>query len=294
MMRHYPFAFSYMETSDSGALLAAAVRALKGRVHPSPRVGIVLGSGLGGFAERFSDPDPVPYGEVPGLPSASVAGHAGQLVFGRCGGLPVVAMQGRLHLYEGHSLDEVVFGVRLMRQLQVETLVVTNAAGGVDPSLPAGALMAIGDHLNLTGMNCLVGPNDRSLGERFPDMSEAYDAELRGLAHEVAKDQGLSLHEGVYAGVLGPSYETPAEIRMLQTLGASAVGMSTVQEVIAARHAGLRVLGISCITNPAAGLGDELLSHADVQEAAQRASGDMQRLVEGVLERLAAGGDAEA
>lgn len=275
-----------METDGGDGLLERAVADVRARTDRQARVAVVLGSGLGGFADRFDEPVAVPYADIVGLPSSSVAGHAGQLVFGRCAGVDVVAMQGRVHLYEGHSPQQVVFGVRLMHALGATDLVVTNAAGGVDAALPPGSLLCITDHLNLTGVNCLVGPNDAALGPRFPDMGDAYTARLRTLALELAQEQGTTLHEGVYAGVLGPSYETPAEIRMLQTLGASAVGMSTVQEVIAARHLGMRVLGISCITNAAAGLTNEVLKHEDVQRAAQAASAALQRLVAAIVGKL--------
>jgi purine-nucleoside phosphorylase len=191
-----------------------------------------------------------------------------------------------LHAYEGHPLAQVVLGVRLMARLGARTLIVTNAAGGLDPALPAGALLTITDHINLTGQNCLVGENDAALGPRFPDLSEAYDPALRALAHEAARAAGVSLAEGVYAGVLGPSYETPAEVRMLRLLGARAVGMSTVQEVIAARHMGVRVLGLSCLTNLAAGLSGQPLSHVEVERTAQAAAAALTAIVRGVLARL--------
>ncbi len=211
----------------------------------------------------------------------------GNLVLGRAEGVPVVAMQGRVHLYEGHPVDDVVFGTRLMVRLGAHSVVLTNAAGGIGDGFTPGDLMVIDDHLNLTGHNCLVGSNDEALGPRFVDMTVAYDAELRGLAHEAAGALGFSLERGVYAGMLGPSYETPAEIRMLRTLGAHAVGMSTVLETIAARHMGARVLGLSCITNLGAGLSGEVLSHAEVQEVADRVRERFISLLRGVLGRLA-------
>lgn len=256
-------------------------------ITTAPRVALVLGSGLGSLSDIFGARVALPYAEIPGLPEATVHGHAGQLVAGRLDGVEVVAMQGRLHPYEGHSLAQVVLGVRLMLKLGASILIVTNASGGIDPQLGPGSLLAITDHLNLTGQNCLVGPNDPALGPRFSDMSQAYDAELVALASEVANEQGTALARGVYAGVLGPSYETPAEVRMLGLLGASVVGMSTVQEVIAARHMGARVLGISCVTNPAAGLSAVPLDHADVERTARASAERLTQLVRGVVARLA-------
>lgn len=257
-----------------------------------PAVALVLGSGLGALTDAFDERVALPYAEVPGLPEATVPGHAGQLVAGVLEGVEVIAMRGRLHPYEGHSLAQVVLGVRLMLSLGAGTLIVTNAAGGLVRELAPGTLLAITDHLNLTGQNCLVGPNDPRLGPRFSDMSQAYDPALITLASEVALEQGIALARGVYAGVLGPSYETPAEVRMLGLLGASAVGMSTVQEVIAARHMGARVLGISCITNHAAGLTPERLEHSDVERVAAASAARLTRLVRGVIARLAGPLDA--
>lgn len=250
------------------------------------QVALVLGSGLSGLVDVFDDVSAIPYADIPGMASASVAGHPGKLVGGRLEGVRVVAMQGRLHPYEGHPLTQVVFGVRLMARLGASTLIVTNAAGGLDPTQRPGALMVITDHLNLTGQNCLVGRNDEALGPRFPDMSAAYDPALRGLAFDAALEANLTLSEGVYAGVLGPCYETPAEVRMLRLLGASAVGMSTVQEVIAARHLGLRVLGISCVTNLAAGLSNHALSHVEVEQTARASAAALAQLVRGVVRRI--------
>ncbi len=223
------------------------------------------------------------------MPVSRIVGHAGNLVIGEVRGMPVAAMQGRVHLYEGHSAADVVFGVRLMRLLCADTLVITNAAGGCGERLSPGDLMVIDDHINLTGTSCLVGENEDELGVRFPDMSEAYDRNLRALAGEVAAARGLTLAHGVYAGLLGPSYETPAEVRMMCRLGADAVGMSTVLEVIAARHMGMRVLGVSCITNLAAGISATPLSHDEVTETATRVRGAFEGLLRGVLERLAEG-----
>ncbi len=250
-------------------------------------VALVLGSGLGSFADSLSAKKVIPYSEITGMPVSKVVGHAGNLVLGEASGMPVAAMQGRVHLYEGHPVADIVFGVRLMRQLGARTLIITNAAGGSGESLSAGDLMVIEDHLNLTGTSCLLGPNEDELGVRFPDMSEAYDRSLRELADDVAKAQGFTLAHGVYAGLLGPSYETPAEVRMLSKMGADAVGMSTVLEVIAAKHMGMRVLGVSCITNLAAGISPEPLSHEEVTETATRVRAKFEGLLRGVLEKLA-------
>ncbi len=266
--------------------LTRAVDTLATRTSRRPEVALVLGSGLGGLADLFENATEISYADVPGMALSSVVGHRGRFVAGELDGKHVIAMQGRLHPYEGHSLEAVVLGVRAMLRLGAHTLIVTNAAGGLDAQLAAGSLMLIEDHLNLSGRNCLVGPNDDGLGPRFPDMTEAYDKELRTLALEVAVTEGISLARGVYAGVSGPSYETPAEVRMLALLGGRAVGMSTVQEVIAARHMGARVLGISCITNLASGLSDELLRHEDVEARARASAAALTRLVRGVLGRL--------
>jgi len=272
------------------SLLDSALSHVRACITTQPRVALVLGSGLGALADDFNDSVTMPYASIPGMGSSSVQGHRGRLVAGRLEGVDVIAMQGRLHPYEGHPLEVVVLGVRLMLSLGARTLIVTNAAGGLDPHLPAGSLMLIDDHINLSGRNCLVGPNDDALGPRFPDMSRAYDAELTTVCLEAARELGVELARGVYAGVLGPSYETPAEVRMLQRLGAHAVGMSTVQEVLAARHMGARVLGISCITNPAAGLSTEPLRHTDVEQRAKDSVDGLSRLVRSVVSRIGSDG----
>lgn len=230
-------------------------------------VGLVLGSGLGALAEALTDAERVPYAEISGMPVSAVAGHAGNLWFGKLAGVSVACLQGRVHAYEGHDLPEVCFGVRLLAALGCRTVLLSNAAGGIAPGMAPGDLMLITDHLNLTGKNPLVGPND-ARGPRFLDMTQAYDLEVQAAARGAARSLGIDLREGVYAGLLGPTYETPAEVRMLATLGASAVGMSTVLETIALRHRGVRVGAISCITNLAAGISKTLLSHAEVQETA--------------------------
>ncbi|TGV28053.1 purine-nucleoside phosphorylase, partial [Mesorhizobium sp. M00.F.Ca.ET.186.01.1.1] len=223
---------------------------------------------------------------IPGFTVSTVVGHKGQLVIGKLQGKQVVAMQGRFHFYEGHGLDAVVFPIRVMKLLGVETIIVTNAAGGINEGYDPGDLMLISDHLNMTFRNPLIGPNDDELGARFPDMSEAYSKELRQLARQVASEQGINLREGVYVGLLGPSYETPAEIRMLRQLGGDAVGMSTVPEVIVARHMKVNVLGISCISNMAAGILEQPLSHDEVMETTEKVKAQFLALVNGIVAKL--------
>jgi purine-nucleoside phosphorylase len=247
-----------------------AVTFLKKKYKQKPKIGLILGSGLGVLADEIKNPVKIPYREIPDFPISTVEGHAGQLVFGLLEGVEVVAMQGRFHYYEGYSFDKVTFPVRVMKGLGVETLFVTNAAGGINENFVPGDLMLISDHINNMGSNPLIGPNDDRLGARFPDMSEAYSKELRGLAKEKAVQLNLNVKEGVYVAFTGPTYETPAEIRAFRILGADAVGMSTVPEVIVARHSGLKVLGISCITNMAAGILDQPLSHEEVIETTER------------------------
>jgi len=262
--------------------LDETVRAVRAKVSGfTPRVGVVLGSGLGAFADGLGDLLKVPYEALPHLPASKVVGHAGNLCFGRVGEVPVVCMQGRVHAYEGHPMWQVVHGVRTMVRLGVSCVLITNAAGGLEAGWAAGDLMIITDHLNLMYQHPLLGPNDDSLGTRFPDMTNAYDVTLRAQLAEVSKAEGLPLREGVYAGLPGPSYETPAEIRMLRVLGAQAVGMSTVPEVIALRHMRMRVAALSCITNMAAGLGTGELNHKEVEDTAKARRADLQRLLHG-------------
>lgn len=251
---------------------------VRGRTELRPVVGVVLGSGLGAMADRLEGAVSIPYEEIPEFPAASVAGHAGRLVVGTLGSVPVAVMQGRVHAYEGWSAEELVFGVRLLAATGVRALLLTNAAGAVNPTLAPGDLVRITDHLNLTGLNPLTGPNDDRIGPRFPDMSQPYDPQLGALLEASAGRLDIALGAGVYAGVAGPSYETPAEIRMLRTLGADLVGMSTVLEVIAARHAGVRVAAVSLVTNLAAGLAGRPLSHADVLAAGEGARDRVKRL----------------
>lgn len=263
-----------------------AARIVSSRTPLRPRIAIILGSGLGTLAERVENAVIVPYEDIPHFPRSTAPGHAGRLVIGRLEGVTVAMQSGRAHLYEGYRPADVVFGVRLLRYLGAQTLIVTNAAGGVNPNLSSGRLMLISDHINLTGANPLVGLNDARFGPRFPDMSLAYDPELRALARDVAVAQRLPLAEGVYLGLLGPNYETPAEIRMARTLGADAVGMSTVLEVVAANHGGMRVLGISCITNMAAGMLPQRLSEEEVIETAHRVREEFAGLVCGIVTAL--------
>ncbi|UKS30671.1 purine-nucleoside phosphorylase [Paenibacillus sp. HWE-109] len=251
-----------------------------------PQIGLILGSGLGVLADLIEQPIVVDYSRIPHFPVSTVEGHAGELVVGTIQGKSVLIMKGRFHAYEGYGAETVSFPVRVMKELGIETLIVTNAAGGINESYQVGDLMVISDHLNLTYRNPLIGPNDNALGVRFPDMSEAYSKRLRKLAHDVAASQDFKLQEGVYVGLLGPNYETPAEIRMFRTLGGDSVGMSTVPEVIVARHAGIEVLGFSCISNMASGILDQPLSHAEVMETTEKVKPKFLKLVLGIIEAL--------
>ena len=256
-----------MNTYDQ---IQSAVAAVRERTSIQPKVGIILGSGLGAFADSLENKVAIAYSDIPNFPTSSVAGHAGRLVIGTLAGAPIVAMQGRVHMYEGYTPQEVAFPARVLCSLGIDSLVVTNAAGGINGSFKAGDLMLIADHVNLSGRNPLVGPNDDRLGPRFPDMSTAYDPELCEILRKTAAKLETPLQEGVYVWLSGPTYETPAEIRMLRTLGIDAVGMSTVPETIVANHMGVRVAGISCITNLTAGISKVPLSHAEVSETANR------------------------
>lgn len=267
--------------------LDEAVRVLRAQAGVAPPVAIVLGSGLGPFAETLDAPRVLPYEMIPYWPASAVIGHAGRLVVGTHGtGTRVAALSGRVHLYEGHPVADVVFGVRAMARWGVRHLLLTNAAGGINVAFSTGALMAIDDHINMMGVNPLVGPNDPDMGERFPDMTTLYSPALRDALDAAAADVGVPLAHGVYVGVLGPSYETPAEIRAFRALGADAVGMSTVPEAIAARHMGLQVAGLSCITNPAAGVVPEPLRHDDVMDVAARVRGQFIALLDAFIGRL--------
>jgi purine-nucleoside phosphorylase len=260
-----------------------AVRLIRDRVAAPPDIAVVLGSGLGLFAGRLGEAVSIPYAEIPHWPGSGVIGHEGRLVAGMAGARRVAVLSGRAHYYEGYDLKTVTFGIRVMGLLGVKSVVLTNAAGGINLDFAAGVLMAIDDHINLMGASPLIGPNEDRFGPRFPDMSEVYSRRLRSLASEAARRTGTALAHGVYAALAGPSYETPAEIRHLRLIGADAVGMSTVPEAIAARHMGLEVLGISCITNMAAGVLPQPLRHEEVMETAQRVQGTFARLLEETL-----------
>ena len=251
-----------------------------------PRVTVVLGSGLGAFADALNGRIEIPYGDIPGWPLSTAVGHAGKLVLGTVDGIPVAALSGRAHLYEGYTALQAVYGVRALRALGAEALVLTNAAGGIQASWKPGTLVLIADHINLLGQNPLTGPNEDALGPRFPDMTEAYSRDFREIAREAGKSVGLDLPEGVYAALPGPSYETPAEIRYLRAIGADLVGMSTVPETIAANHMGMKVLGISCVTNHAAGVTDQKLDHKEVMEVGERMKGTLTDLLRRVIPRL--------
>ncbi|WP_053364010.1 purine-nucleoside phosphorylase [Bacillus sp. FJAT-27251] len=259
---------------------------LKEKFGGQPQIGLILGSGLGVLADEIEEPVKIPYSEIPDFPVSTVEGHAGQLVFGKLSGVTVAAMQGRFHFYEGYSMEKVTFPVRVMKELGIETLIVTNAAGGVNENFAPGDLMLISDHINNMGTNPLIGPNDSELGPRFPDLSEAYSRELRSQARDIAKSIGIEVREGVYVGNPGPVYETPAEIKMLRTLGGDAVGMSTVPEVIVARHSGMKVLGISCISNMAAGILDQPLSHDEVIETTEKVKSTFLRYVKELVQEI--------
>lgn len=265
-----------------------AVRFIENASPLRPKVGLILGSGLGALADDMDEKVVVPYGDIPHFPVSTVAGHKGNLVIGKLAGTPAFAMQGRFHYYEGHTMEDVVLPVRVMARLGVETFVITNAAGGLNEKFEPGDLMLIRDHINMFGTNPLLGPNVDELGPRFPDMTNAYDENLRALAREAAKELGIGLQEGVYMGLTGPTYETPAEIKAFRVLGADAVGMSTVPEAIVARHMGVKVLGISCISNMAAGMLPEPLSHDDVVAVTGRIARSFGSLVTAVVGRLGA------
>ncbi|HEY0192339.1 MAG TPA: purine-nucleoside phosphorylase [Kofleriaceae bacterium] len=268
----------------------AAADAVRALVPEPPDVGLILGSGLGGFADSFASPTAIAYGDIPHFPTSHVAGHAGRLVLGERSGVRCVAMQGRVHMYEGHSAATVAFPARVLIALGARTLIITNAAGGANPSWPPGTLMLIRDHIDQLRDHALRGPNDERLGPRFPDMTTAYAPELRALVKRVAAAHAIPLAEGVYVANPGPTYETPAEVQMAQRLGGDAVGMSTVPEVVAARHMGARVIGISCITNLAAGITGEALSHAEVTETAARVRTTFERLLDVILAELKSSG----
>jgi purine-nucleoside phosphorylase len=268
----------------------AAAQLILSRTSLRPKIALVLGSGLGAFADSLTDSTRIPYSEIPSFPQSTAIGHAGRMVIGNvignAGSIAVAAMQGRVHLYEGYSAQEITFPIRVFARMGIRAVILTNAAGGIDLSYSQGALVLIRDHINLQGTNPLVGPNDDRFGVRFPDMSRAYDQNFRSIAREEAGKLNITLQEGVYAALLGPSYETPAEIEYLRRIGADLVGMSTVAEVIAARHMGMKVLAISCVTNMAAGILDQPLSHAEVMETGERVRTTFESLLRAVLPRI--------
>lgn len=278
------------ETSNLYSQAQATASLLRNAVDAPPRVAMILGSGLGALADEITDPTIIDYQDIPGFPVSGIEGHAGCLVFGELEGVDVVVMKGRAHYYEGWSMKEVTFPIRAFSLLGVDHLVVTNSAGGADPNYVPGDLMIISDHLNLTGDNPLRGPNEGEFGPRFPDMTDPYDGELRQLMRQVAAKLDVSIKEGIYAGMAGPTYETPAEVAMVRQGGGDAVGMSTVPEVIVANHCGMKVAGVSCITNMAAGLSGQKLSHDEVKETADRVHetfvGVIRNFVAALSERL--------
>jgi purine-nucleoside phosphorylase len=277
--------------TDQFTVADSAAHLILQRTPLRPQIALVLGSGLGGFADSLTDATRVPYAEIPAFPRSTAIGHAGQMVIGQvigqAGSVPVAAMQGRVHLYEGYSPQEITFPIRVFSRMGIRAVILTNAAGGINLSYSQGALVVIRDHINLQGSNPLVGPNDDRFGVRFPDMTHAYAKEYRQIACEEVAKLGIPQHEGVYAGLLGPSYETPAEIEYLRRTGADLVGMSTVAEAIAAGHMGIKVLAISCVTNMAAGILDQPLSHAEVMETGERVKTTFEALLRAVLPRIA-------
>ncbi len=274
--------------SKEFALADRAAKFVLSKTRLRPRVGLVLGSGLGAFADELTDAARIPFAMIPHFPLSTAVGHAGRLVVGKAGAIPVAAMQGRVHFYEGYSLKDVIFPIRVLARAGIRAVILTNAAGGINTEFKQGALVILRDHINLQGANSLIGPNDERFGPRFPDMTQGYWKSYREIALEEARRLGIDVYEGVYAALSGPSYETPAEIHYLRTIGADLVGMSTVPEVIAARHMGVRVLGISCVTNMAAGILDRPLDHKEVLETGERVKGQFMALLRAVLPPIAA------
>lgn len=277
-----------MSTVDHFSRAEEAAQYLLTQTKLRPKIGLVLGSGLGSFADNLADATRIPYSAIPFFPRSTAIGHAGQMVIGKADAIPVAAMQGRVHMYEGYSPQDVVFPMRVLARMGVQAVILTNAAGGINTAYGQGALVVISDHINLTGQNPLVGKNDDRFGLRFPDMTQAYWKPYREIALEEAKRLGIPPHEGVYAGLLGPNFETPAEIRYLRTIGADLVGMSTVLETIAARHMGVKVLAFSCVTNMAAGILDQIITHQETLETGERVTGQFVALLRAVLPRMAA------
>src|SRR5215469_974125 len=275
-------------TDDLFTRADSAAQFLLSQTSHRPKIALVLGSGLGAFADHMSDAARVPYSQIPGFPRSTAIGHAGQMVVGNAGGIPAAVMQGRVHLYEGYSAQEVAFPMRVFGRMGIRAAIITNAAGGINPKYQQGALVVVTDHINLQGTNPLVGPNDDRFGLRFPDMTRAYSRQYAAIAREEAARLGIKLEDGVYAALLGPSYETPAEIHYLRVIGADLVGMSTATEVIAARHMGIEVLAISCVTNMAAGILDQILTHQEVMETGEKVRGQFEALLHALLPRIAA------
>jgi purine-nucleoside phosphorylase len=263
-----------------------AKRYIQGHTDVRPEIGLVLGSGLGAFADELTERTDIPYADIPGWPHSTAVGHAGKLIIGKLGTRDVAVMAGRAHVYEGYSMQQVTYGVRVLQSIGARSMVFTNAAGGINLALERGGLVLISDHINLQGANPLVGPNDDALGPRFPDMSEAYSRDYREIAKAVATELCISMTEGVYAAMLGPSYETPAEIRYLRAIGADVVGMSTVPEVIVANHMGMKVLGISCVTNMAAGILPQKINHEEVLETGAMVRDTLVKFLKALLPRL--------
>jgi len=272
--------------ADQWSLAGESVDFIRGKTSLRPQIALVLGSGLGAFADDLADRVVLPYSAIPHFPVSSAEGHAGNLVIGRVEDVAVAAMQGRVHYYEGHTMLRITFPMRVFCRLGIKGVLLTNAAGGISPKLKPGCLVVISDHINLQGTNALIGANEDRFGPRFPDMTEAYSKELRKLALAEGKRQGIDIFEGVYAAVPGPSYETPAEIRFLRTIGADVVGMSTVAEVLVARHCGMKVLAISVVTNMAAGILDQPINHSEVLETGQRIRGQFSQLLQALIPRL--------
>ena len=281
-----PAVASARQLADDFTRAEEAANYLSSKTKLRPKVGLVLGSGLGSFADKLTGAVPIPYADIPHFPKPSAEGHAGNLVIGTLGHVPVACMQGRVHLYEGHSVRDVVFPVRALGRFGVKALIITNAAGGINETYTQGSLVVLKDHINLQGVNPLIGPNDERLGPRFLDMTQAYFRPYRQIAMEHGKRLGIDVFEGVYADLYGPMYETPAEIRYLRTIGADVVGMSTVAEVIAARHIGIRVLGISCVTNMAAGILDRPIDHKEVLETGERVKAKFIQLLEAIMPQV--------
>ena len=274
-------------TNDLYTRADSAAQFLLSQTSHRPKIGLVLGSGLGAFADRMSDAARVPYSQIPGFPRSTAIGHAGRMVIGNAGGIPAAVMQGRVHLYEGYSAPEVAFPMRVFGRMGIRAAIITNAAGGINLKYQQGALVVISDHINLQASSPLVGANDDRFGLRFPDMTRAYSREYIAIARDEAAKLGINLQDGVYAALQGPSYETPAEIRYLRVIGADLVGMSTVAEVIAARHMEIEVLAISCVTNMAAGILDQILTHQEVMETGEKVRGQFEALLHAVLPRIA-------